>query len=85
MKLQNLRIQKKGQAQKDMNEMHMRKRHLFCRCGHQNVPYEKQEELNKGLSPEMNVLARARAQLHYISTHLSVPHGENIYKTVLYI
>ena len=66
----------------------MRKRHLFCRCSHQKVPYEKQQELNKGLSPEMNVLARARAQLLnmlYISTHLSVPHGENIYKTVLYI
>ena len=36
----------------------------------------------------MSVLARARAQLlHilYISTHLSVPHGENTQKTVLYI
>ena len=36
----------------------------------------------------MSVLARARAQLLnmlYISTHLSVPHGENIQKTVLYI
>ena len=32
--------------------------------------------------------ARARAQLLnmlYISTHLSIPHGENIWKTVLYI
>ena len=59
--------------------MHMRKRHLFCTSSHHNVPYEKQQELNKGLS--LNVLARARAQLLnmlYISTHLSVPHGENI-------
>ena len=34
-----------------------------------------------GLGLEMSVLARARAQLlnmFYISTHLSVPHGENI-------
>ena len=35
----------------------------------------------RGLSLEKSVLARARAQLLnmlYISTHLSVPHGENI-------
>ena len=35
----------------------------------------------RGLSLEMRVLARAHAQLLnmlYISTHLSVPHGENI-------
>ena len=56
------------------------KRHLFCTSSHHNLPYEKQE-LNKGLSLEMSVLAGARAQLLnmlYISTHLSVPHGENI-------
>ena len=42
----------------------------------------------RGLSLEMSVLGRARAQLLnmlYISTHLSVPYGENIKKTVLYI
>ena len=64
----------------------MCKRHLFCTSCHHNVPYEKQQELNKGLS--LSVLARARAQLLnmlYISAHLSVPHGENIKKTVLYI
>ena len=35
----------------------------------------------RGLSLEMSVLSRAHAQLFnmlYISTHLSVPHGENI-------
>ena len=35
----------------------------------------------RDLSLEMSVLARARAQLLnilYISTHLSVPHGENV-------
>ena len=35
----------------------------------------------RGLSLGMSVLARARAQLLnvlFISTHLSVPHGENI-------
>ena len=50
------------QAQKDMNEiewhkmdyliftaMCMRKLHLFCTSSHHNVPYEKQQELNKGL------------------------------------
>ena len=66
----------------------MCKRHLFCTSSHHNIPYEKQKELNKGLSLEMSVLARARAQLLntlYISTHLSVPHGQNIQKTVLYI
>ena len=60
--------------------MRMCKRHLFCTSSQHNVPYEKQE-LNKGLSLEMSVLTRARAQLLnmlYISTHLSVPHGENI-------
>ena len=82
------------QAQKDMNEMEWhemdylifsamrrRKRHLFCTSSHHNVPYEKQQELNRGLSLEMRVLAREGAQLLnmlYISTHLSVPHGENI-------
>ena len=42
----------------------------------------------RALSLEISVLARVRAQLLnilYISTHLSVPHGENIWKTVLYI
>ena len=52
------------QAQKDMNEMarhkmdylifstmRMRKRHLFCTSSHHNVPYEKQQELNKGSEP----------------------------------
>ena len=58
-----LRIQKKHskQAQKDLNEMEwhkmdylifsalrMRKRHLFCTSSHHNVPFEKQQELNKG-------------------------------------
>ena len=59
--------------------MRMRKRYLFCTSCHHNVPYEKQQELNKG--PWVSVLARARAQLLnmlYNSTHLSVPHGENI-------
>ena len=38
----------------------------------------------RGMSLELGVLARARAQLLnmlYISTHMSVPHGQNIYKT----
>ena len=58
--------------------MRMRKRHLFCTSSHHNVPYEKQQKLNKG--SELSVLVRARAQLLnmlYISTHLSLPHGEN--------
>ena len=57
--------------------MRMRKRHLFCT-----------KSSTRGLSLEMSVLPRAHAQLLnmlYISTHLSVPHGENIKKTVLYI
>ena len=29
----------------------MRKRHLFCTSSHHNVPYEKQQELNKGSEP----------------------------------
>ena len=57
-----LRMQK--QVQKDMNEMEwhkmddlifsemrMRKHHLFCTSSHHNVPYEKQQELNKGSEP----------------------------------
>ena len=52
------------QAQKDMNEMEwpqmdylvfkamcMRKRPLFCTSGHHNLPYGKQQELNKGSEP----------------------------------
>ena len=29
----------------------MRKRHLFCTSSHHNVPYENQQELNKGSEP----------------------------------
>ena len=61
--------------------MRMRKRHLFCTSSHHHVPYEKQQSSTRGLSLEMSVLARAHAQLLnmlYISTLLSVPHGENI-------
>ena len=68
--------------------MRIRKRHLFCASSHHNVPYENNKSSTKGLSLEMSVLARARTQLLnmlYISTHLSVPHGENIKKTVLYV
>ena len=60
----------------DISSMRMRKRHLFCISSHHNIPYEKQQELNKGSEPW-----DAHAQLFnmlYISTHLSVPHGENI-------
>ena len=52
------------QAQKDINEMEwhkmdylifsamrMRKLHLFCTSSHHDVPYEKQQELNKGSEP----------------------------------
>ena len=47
------------QVQKEMNEvewhnfsaMRMRKHHLFCTSSHHNVPYEKQEKLNKGSEP----------------------------------
>ena len=49
---------------------------------------ENNKSSTRGLSLEMSVLPRARAQLLnmlYINTHLSVPHGENIQKTVLYI
>ena len=72
----------KKQAQKDMNEMCMRKRHLFCTSSHHNVLHEKQQVSSKrGLSLEMSVLARARAQLLNMlhnSTHLSIPHGQYI-------
>ena len=34
-----------------VSEMRMRKRHLFCTRSHYNVPYEKQQELNKGSEP----------------------------------
>ena len=66
--------------------MRMRKRHLFYTSSRHYVPYENNK--SSGLSLEMSVLARARVQLLnmlYISTHLSVPHGENTQKTVLYI
>ena len=35
--------------------MRMRKHHLFCAGSHHNVPYEKQQELNKGSKLEMSV------------------------------
>ena len=65
-KIYVLRIQKKGnqkKAQKDMTVMEsqnelfdifsnvMRKRYLFCTSSHHNIPYEKQQELNKGSGP----------------------------------
>ena len=59
--------------------MRRRKSHLFCTSSHHNVPYEKQQELNRGLSLEMRILAGEGGQLLnmlYISTHLSVPHGK---------
>ena len=31
--------------------MRMGKRHLFCTSSHHNVPYEKQQQLNKGCEP----------------------------------
>ena len=62
--------------------MCMRKRYLFCTSSHHKVLHEKQQVSSKrGLSLEMSVLARARAQLLnklYISTHLNVPHGQYI-------
>ena len=64
----------------------MRKRHLFCTSSHHNVLYKKQE-FTKGCL-EISVPARECAQLLkmlYIHTHMTVPHGENIEKTVLYI
>ena len=52
------------QAQKDMNEMEshkmdylifsamrVRKRHPFCISSHHNVPFEKQQQLNKRSGP----------------------------------
>ena len=62
------------------------KRHVFCTSSLHNVPYKKQQGFNKG--SEISVVARARAQLLnmlHINTHLSVPHGENIEKTVIYL
>ena len=62
------------QAQKYVNEiewhkmdylifsaMRMRKRHLFCTSRHHNAPYEKQQEVTRGLNHEMsNLLERVR-------------------------
>ena len=57
-----LRIQKKGYKDKHkktwmkmdyliFSAMRVRKRHLFCTSSHHNVPYEKQQQLNKGCEP----------------------------------
>ena len=64
---------KDTQAQKDINgmewhkmdylifsAMRMRKRHLFCASSHHSVPYEKQQELNKGSEPYESLLERVR-------------------------
>ena len=59
----------------------MRKRHLFCISSHHNVPYGNNKSTTRGLSLQVSVLDRARAQLLNmldVSTHLSVPYGENI-------
>ena len=61
------------------SEIRMRKRHLLCTSSHHNVPRKNNKSSTRGLSLEMSVLARARAQwfnMLYISTHLSLPHGE---------
>ena len=62
--LRILKKRERKQAQKDMKEMEwhkmdylifsamsMRKHHLFCTSSHHNVPYENQQELNKGSEP----------------------------------
>ena len=99
-KIYLLRIQKKRHKIKNnemerhkmdyfiFSEMCMRKSHLFCTNSHRNVPYEKQQELNKGSEPWNKCScysACAIIYMLYISTYLSIPHGENIKKTVLYI
>ena len=59
----------------------MRKRHLFAPVVTTTHCMENNKSSKWGLSLETSGLARARAQLFnmlYISTHLSVPHGENI-------
>ena len=61
--------------------MRMRKRYLFCTSSHHNVPYEKQKKAQQGFWAFKWVFARARVQflnMLFISTHLSVPHQENI-------
>ena len=68
-----------------LSAMRMRKRHLFCTTTYR---MKNNKSSTKGLSIQLSVLVRARAQLLNIvciSTHLSVLHGENIQKTVLYI
>ena len=86
------RTQKQAQNDKDKSERHkmdyltfsemrMRKHHLFCTGSHHTYRMKNNKSSTRGLSLEMNVLARARAQLLnilYISTHLIIPHGENI-------
>ena len=69
------------------SEMHMRKRIYFAPVVTTTYCMKNNKSSTTSLSLEMSVLARARAQLSnmlYISTHLSVPHGENIQKIVLY-
>ena len=79
------------QAQKDMSEMEWHKMDIwyFQQCAGVNAIYfvvtttyrmKNKKSSTRGLSLEMSVLARARVQLLnmlYISSHLSVPHGEN--------
>ena len=61
------------------SEMRMRKRHLFAPVV-TTYRMKNNKSSTRGLSLEVSVLARARAQLLNmlnISTHLSVPNGEN--------
>ena len=57
---------------------------LRMRKPQHNVPYEKQQELNKGFESVwvlkwVALLERVRnCCMLYISTHPSIPHGENI-------
>ena len=46
----------------NISVMRMRKHHLFCTSSHHNVPYEKQQEFNKGSKPwnECPLLERVR-------------------------
>ena len=71
-----------------ISAMRMRKRHLFCTSSHHNVPYEKQQKLNKGSEPRSECpCQRACAIVKYVQDQYTRQRTTrtNIQRIVLYI
>ena len=68
-------------------QMHMRKRRLFCASMHQHVPYGEEHDLNDGSAPSNNCFCKgAWAIVKYaVPKPTSMHHMEEITRMLCYI